>query len=142
MDILSITPWLATYMRQSLIWCNTSSGKKPKKDAAPVTGTGIPRFNKDQEEEALSVIPQNLQEAQHKKGLCDCCGLSKYRWQWCRREISISSTRKTEKKGRGKKKKDRDNFEAVPAVTASLVAVKRKAPTNMVSIRVFPLPPY
>ena len=73
------------------------SGKKPKKDAAPVTGTGSPRFTKEQEEEALAGIPQNLQEAWRKKGLCDRCGLPKHHWQWCRRESSISSTRKTEK---------------------------------------------
>ena len=71
------------------------SGKKPKKDAAPVTGTGSPRFTKEQEEEALAGIPQNLREARRKKGLCDRCGLPKHRWQWCRREISISSTCKT-----------------------------------------------
>ena len=118
------------------------SGKKPKKDAAPVTGTGSPRFTKEQEEEALAGIPQNLREARRKKGLCDRCGLPKHRWQWCRREISISSTRKTEKKGKGKKKKDKDDSEAAPAATASSVALKRKAPTNTVSIGVFPLPPY
>ena len=50
---------------------NAPSGKKAKKDAAPVTGTGIPRFTKDQEEEAQSGIPQNLQDTQCKKGLCD-----------------------------------------------------------------------
>ena len=118
------------------------SGKIPKKDAAPVTGTGSPRFTKEQEEEALAGIPQNLWEAWHKEGLCDCCGLPKDRWQLCRREISISSTRKTEKTGKGKKKKDKDDSEAAPAATASSIALKRKAPTNTVSIGVFPLPPY
>ena len=118
------------------------SGKKPKKHAAPVTGTGSPRFTKEQEEEALAGIPQNLREARRKKGLCDRCGLAKHRWQRCRREISISSTRKTEKKGKGKKKKDKDDSEAAPAATASSVALKRKAPTNMVSIGIFPLLPY
>ena len=118
------------------------SGKKPKKDAAPVTGTGSPRFTKEQEEDALAGIPQNLREAQRKKGLCDRCGLLKHRWQWCRREFSISSTCKTEKKGKGKKKKYKDDSEAAPAATASSVALKRKAPANTVSIGVFPLPPY
>ena len=118
------------------------SAKKPKKDAAPVTGTGSPWFTKPQEEEALAGIPQNLRKARCKKGLCDRCGLPKHHWQWCRREISISSTRKTEKKGKGKKKKDKDDSEAAPAATASSVALKRKAPTNMVSIGVFPPPPY
>ena len=33
------------------------SGKKPKKDASPVTGTGSPRFTKEQEEKALAGIP-------------------------------------------------------------------------------------
>ena len=101
------------------------SGKKPKKDAVPVTGTGSARFTKEQEEEALAGIPQNLREARRKKGLRDRCGLPKHRWQWCRREISISSTRKTEKKRKEKKKKDKDDSEAAPAVTASSVALKR-----------------
>ena len=57
------------------------SGKKPKKDAAPVTGTGSPRFTKEQEEEALAGIPQNLQEARREKGLCGCCCLPKHRWE-------------------------------------------------------------
>ena len=118
------------------------SGKKPKKDAAPVTGIGSPWFTKEQEEEALAGIPQNLWEAWRKKGLCDHCRLPKHHWQWCRREISISSTRKTEKKGKGKKKKDKDDSEAAPAATASSVALKRQAPTNTISIGVFPLPPY
>ena len=141
--ILSITPWLPTYMGLSLIRCNKKapSGKKPKKDATPVTGTGSPRFTKEQEEEALAGIPQNLREARRKKGLCDCCGLPKHCWQCSRRDISISSTRKTEKKGKGKKKKDKDDSEAAPAATASSVALKRKAPTNTVSIGVVPLPP-
>ena len=47
-----------------------------------------------------------------------------------------------EKKGKGKKKKDKDDSEAAPAATASSVALKRTAPTNTVSIGVFPLPPY
>ena len=89
-----------------------------------MTGTGSPRFTKEQEEEALAGIPQNLREARRKKGLCDHCGLPKHRWQWCRREISISSTRKMEKKGKGKKKKDMDDSEAAPAATASSVALK------------------
>ena len=33
------------------------SGKKPKKDASPVTGTGLPRFTKEPEEDALAGIP-------------------------------------------------------------------------------------
>ena len=74
------------------------SGKKPKKDAASVTGTGSPRFTKEQEKEALAGIPQNLREAWCKKGLCDRCSLPKHHWQWCRRDFSISSTRMTEKK--------------------------------------------
>ena len=118
------------------------SGKKPKKDATPVTSTGSPQFTKEQEEEALAGIPLNLWEAQCKKGLCDRCGLPKHRWQWCRREIYISSTRKKEKKGKGKKKKDKDDSEAAPAATAGSVALKRKAPTNTVSIGVFPFTPF
>ena len=118
------------------------SAKKSKKDAAPVTGTGSPQFTKEQEEAVLAGIPQNLREAQRKKGLCDHCGLPKHRWQLCRREISISSTRKIEKTRKVKKKKVKDDSEAAPVATASSVALKRKAPTNTVSIGVFPLPPY
>ena len=118
------------------------SGKKPKKDTAPVTVTRSPRFTKEQEEEALAGIPQKLRKARRKKALCDHWGLPKHCWQWCRREISISSTCKMEKKGKGKKKKDKDDSEAAPAATASSVALKRKAPTNTVSIGVLPLPPY
>ena len=44
------------------------SGKKPKKYAAPVTGTGSTRFTKEQEEEALGGIPPNLREARCKPG--------------------------------------------------------------------------
>ena len=50
----------------------------------------------------------------------------------------MSSTRKTEKKGKGKKKKDKADSKEVPAV--STVALKRKAPTNTVSVEVNPLP--
>ena len=95
------------------------SGKKLKKEAAPVTGTGSPQFTMEQKEEALAGIPQNLREARCKKGLCDYCGLPKHRWQWCRSQISISSTRKMEKKGQGKKKKDQNSSEAAPGATAS-----------------------
>ena len=42
------------------------SGKKPKKDATPVTGTGSPQFTKEQEEEALVGIPPNLRKARRK----------------------------------------------------------------------------
>ena len=107
-----------------------------------MTGTGSPQFTKEQQEEALACIPQNLREARRKKGLCDRCGLPKHRWQCCRREISVSSTRKTEKKGKGKKKKYKDDSEAAPVAIASTVVLKRKAPTNTISIGVFPLPIY
>ena len=118
------------------------SGKKPMKQAAPLTGTGLPRFTKEQEEDTLTGIPQNLWETRCMKGLCAGCGLPKHRWQWFRKEISISSTHKMEKKGKGKKKKDNDDSEAAPAATGSSVALKRIAPTNTVNIGVIPLPTY
>ena len=76
-DIHSITPWLPTYMGQSLVRCNCEtemsnasvddekapSGKKHKTDATPVTGTGSPQFTKEEEEEVLAGIPQNIREA-------------------------------------------------------------------------------
>ena len=50
----------------------------------------------------------------------------------------MSSTRNTKKKGKGKKKKDKPDCEEAPAVSS--VALKRKAPTNTVSVGVHPLP--
>ena len=49
----------------------------------------------------------------------------------------MSSMPKTEKKGKGKKKKMKADSEEAPA--ASSVALKRKAPTNTVHVRVYPL---
>ena len=50
----------------------------------------------------------------------------------------MSSTRKTEEKGKGKNKKDKADYEEAPAVSS--VAFKRQEPTNSVNIRVHPLP--
>ena len=50
----------------------------------------------------------------------------------------MSSTSKTEKKGKGKKKKDKVDSEEAPAISS--VALKRTAPTNTVSVGVHPLP--
>ena len=114
------------------------TGKKAKKAATTWSGSGQPRFSKDQEDEALKGIPDNLREARGKKKLCIHCGLNNHGWQWCRREISVSSTHKTEKKGKGKKKDKKADSEEAPA--ASSIALKRKAPTNNVSVGVYPLP--
>ena len=48
------------------------------------------------------------------------------------------STCKTEKKGKGKKKKDKADSEKAPAVSS--VVLKRNLPTNTVSVGVDPLP--
>ena len=86
-------------------------------------------------DDALKGIPPNLREAREKKGMYKRCGLDNHRWQWCRKEISISSTRKKEKKkDSGDSKGDK---ETAPA--ASSVILKRKAPTNTVSVGVHPL---
>ena len=114
------------------------AGKTAKKAAATGSGSGQPRFSKDQEDEALKGIPDNLRRARGKKKLCTRCGLNNLGWQWCRREISVSSTRKTEKMGKGKKKEKK--ADSVEAPAASSVAYKRKAPTNTVSVGVYPLP--
>ena len=50
----------------------------------------------------------------------------------------MSSMRKTEKKGKGKKKKDKADSEEAPAVSS--VAPKRNALTNTESVAVHPLP--
>ena len=52
--------WKAEKSNASANEDKAPAGKKPKKDAAPVTGTGSPRFTKEQEDEALKGIPQNL----------------------------------------------------------------------------------
>ena len=82
--------------------------------------------------------PDNLREARGKKKLCTRCGLNNHGWQWCRRETSVSSTRKTEKNGKGKKKMDKADAEEVSAVSS--VALKRKALTNTVSVGIHPFP--
>ena len=50
----------------------------------------------------------------------------------------MSSTRETKKKGKRKKMKDKADSEEAPAVSS--VALKRKAPTNTVSVGVHLLP--
>src|SRR5437016_1664410 len=78
--------------------------KKPKTSAASSAGNSSPRFTKEQKDEALRGKPSNLVDARMKKEFCARCGLSNHRWQWCRKEISISSTRKKGKK----EKKDKE----------------------------------
>ena len=79
---------------------STPAGKKAKKAPTTGSGSGQPRFSKDQEDEALKGIPDNLREARVKNTLCTRCRLNNHCWQWCRRENSVSSTHKTEKKDR------------------------------------------
>ena len=50
----------------------------------------------------------------------------------------MSSTRKTEKKGKGKKEEKKVDSEEAPATSS--VALKRKAPPYTVSVGVYPLP--
>ena len=69
------------------------TGKKAKKAPATGSGSGQSRFSKDQEDEAQKGIPDNLPKARGKKKLCTHCGLNNHGWQWCRREISVLSTR-------------------------------------------------
>ncbi len=94
--------------------------KKPKTAQTPAAGNSTPRFTKEQESEALKGIPQNLREARMNKGLCTRCGLPKHRWQWCRKEITISSTRK-----KGKKDKKEGGAEGKKDETAAAVRCRR-----------------
>ena len=73
------------------------AGKKDKKAPTTGSGSGQPRFSKDQEDEARKGIPDNLRKARGKKELCTHWGLNNHGWQWCRREIFVSLTRNTEK---------------------------------------------
>ena len=114
------------------------AGKKAKKAPATGSGSGPPTFSKDQQDEARKGIPDNLREARGKKKLYTRCGLNNHGWQWCQSDISVSSTRKTEKKGKGKKKKDKADSEEAPAVCS--VACKTMTPNNTVRIRVHPIP--
>ena len=67
------------------------------------------------------------------------CGLPKHRWQWCRKEISISSTRKKDKKG--KKKEEGGSAEKKETATAvSSVSRKRSASDDTVSVGIHTLP--
>lgn len=71
-------------------------------------------------EEALKRVQQNLWDARDKKNLCRCCGIAGYRWQWCQKEISFSSTQQA----KGKKKPEEDSS---------------KAPTHTVRISDYPI---
>ena len=79
------------------------AGKKAKKASTTGSGSGQPSFSKGKEDEELKGIPDNLRDARGKKKFRTHCGLNNHGWQWCRRKISVSSMRKTEMKGKGKK---------------------------------------
>src|SRR6266576_1093216 len=115
------------------------ASKKLQKGKGTTSGSGDtkPRFSKDQMDEALKGVPQNLRDARDKKNMCRRCGLDNHRWQWCRKEISVSSTRKKKDK-KESKGKDTSKKETSPAPAAS--SLKRKAPTNTVSVGVHSLP--
>ena len=113
---------------------NVESSGPPAKKQLTAGGTAFtpggdkgaaPRFTKDQQDEALKGIPHNLREARNKKKLYTRCGFSNHRWQWCRKEISLSSTRKTTKKAKGTTS---DTATAVATVSAT----KKKCPKHTV----------
>ena len=58
------------------------AGKKAKKAAAAGSGSGQLRFSKDQEDEVLKGMPDNLREARGKKKLYTQYGLNNHGWQW------------------------------------------------------------
>src|SRR5436853_6657678 len=110
--------------------------KKPKTSTASSAGKGTPRFTKEQKDEALRGILSNLVDAWMKKELGARCGLSNHRWQWCRKEISISSTHKMGKK----EKKDQEPEKKEESASASSVSRKRKAPAHTVCVGITQLP--
>ena len=57
-----------------------------------------PRFTKEQTEEALKGVQQTLRDARDRKKLCRCCGVGGHRWQWCQKDIIVSSLRKKKEK--------------------------------------------
>ena len=54
------------------------AGKKAKKIHATGSGSGQPRFSKDQEDEALQGMPDNLRKARGKKKVCTRWGLKNH----------------------------------------------------------------
>ena len=95
----------------------------------PAGGKGNPpRFSKEQLDEALKGVQATLRDARFKKKLCQRCGLSNHRWQWCQKEINVSSTTKD-------KKKAKKAIKAAPMTStavATVSAIKMKAPENTV----------
>ena len=57
------------------------AGKKAKKAPTTGSGSGQPRFSKDQEDEVLKGIPDNLRKARGKKKLCTHYGHNNHGWQ-------------------------------------------------------------
>ena len=87
--------------------------------------------------EALKRVQQNLRDARDKKNLCRCCGIAGYRWQWCQKEISFSSTQQA--KGKKKPEEDSSKTPTTPAPAVSSIGLKGKAPTHTVRISDYPI---
>ena len=81
------------------------------------------------EEEAFKGVPQTLRDARIRKELCKRCGMDNHMWQFCRKEIIVSSTRKKAKK-EAKHSEGDSNSKEPRTPSASSAGVQRKAPTN------------
>ena len=92
------------------------------------------RFTREQEEEALRVSLRPY-EMRGSGRSCKRCGMDNHMWQFCRKEIIVSSTRKKAKK-EAKTSKGNLNSKEPKTPLASSVGVQRKAPTNTAGARV------
>ena len=108
--------------------------KQSTGDKSAGTGKGNPpRFTKEQMEEPLKGVQQTLRDARDRKKLCRRCGIAGHRWQWCQKDIVVSSARKKEKSSKG------EPSEASTPV-AAVSAAKRSAPMHTVGSGISSLP--
>ena len=91
------------------------------------------RFTKDEMEIALKGIQPTLREARNKRDLSRRCGLAGHKWRFCLKEISLSSTTKSDKKA---KKEASETSIAIATVSAT----KKMIPVHMVGPGVTSLP--
>ena len=109
---------------------DTPSAKKQltraKSAASADVGKGNPpSFTEKQMEEVLKGVQQTLRDVRKRKKLCLRCGFGGHKWQWCQKDIVVSSVCKKEKSSKG------EPSEASTPVAALSVA-KRSAPMHTV----------
>ena len=90
-------------------------------------------FTKDEMGIALKDVQPTLREARAKRDLWRRYGLAGHKWMFCRKEISLSSMKKSGKKA---KKEASKSSTAVSTVSVA----KKKAPVHMVGPGVTSLP--